>query len=345
MKNVCNVIFVIIATLIGAGFASGQEMYVFFYKYGLRGILGVAVCSAFMGYIIYKTFKLLHIHDIENYKDFIDLITKTMPSKVKKLGISSTLNTIINIFLLLTFFIMIAGFGAYFEQEFGVNNYIGSILLAIIVYLTLSANVKGVMKVNSILIPVLIIFIIIIGIINFAESNLNSKMQILKNLNSSGWLLSSILYTSYNSILLIPVLVTLNRYLKNMKQVKIISVIIGFIMTILAVVIIFLLTKTDIDLGSLEMPVVYVIGEFFSQFKFIYAFIILASIYTTAISIGMSFLSNVTKTKNTYMKILLFVCVLAVLVSGVGFSNLINMLYPFFGYLGLIQILLLILKK
>ena len=34
MKNVLKIVFVIIGTTIGAGFASGQEIYLFFNKYG-----------------------------------------------------------------------------------------------------------------------------------------------------------------------------------------------------------------------------------------------------------------------------------------------------------------------
>ena len=34
MKETLKIVFVIIGTLIGAGFASGQEIYVFFYAYG-----------------------------------------------------------------------------------------------------------------------------------------------------------------------------------------------------------------------------------------------------------------------------------------------------------------------
>ena len=33
MKNILKVVFVVIGTLIGAGFASGQEIYIFFYQY------------------------------------------------------------------------------------------------------------------------------------------------------------------------------------------------------------------------------------------------------------------------------------------------------------------------
>ena len=49
------VVFAIIGAFIGAGFASGQEIYLFFYKYGIKGIFGLVLCSALIPYVIYKT--------------------------------------------------------------------------------------------------------------------------------------------------------------------------------------------------------------------------------------------------------------------------------------------------
>ena len=34
MKNIVKIVFVIIATLVGAGFASGKEIFSFFFSYG-----------------------------------------------------------------------------------------------------------------------------------------------------------------------------------------------------------------------------------------------------------------------------------------------------------------------
>ena len=44
--NVLKVVFVIIGTLIGAGFASGQEIYAFFYSFGIKGIYGIVNVEA-----------------------------------------------------------------------------------------------------------------------------------------------------------------------------------------------------------------------------------------------------------------------------------------------------------
>ena len=92
----------------------GQEIYLFFYRYGKNGIYGIILCSILIGIIIYKTINIVYKEKISTYKDFLDLITP----KIEYFNLSNITNIIINIFLLVTFFIMISGFGAYFNQEY-----------------------------------------------------------------------------------------------------------------------------------------------------------------------------------------------------------------------------------
>ena len=332
MKQKIEVISTIIATLIGAGFASGQEIYTFFYVYGKKGIYGLAICCLLFMFIIYKVFKVLLENNIVTYKDFINLL-------IGKYGF--ILNTIVNLFLLITFFIMIAGFGAYFSQEIGISTYTGSGILACLCFLTFIANTNGITKVSSFLVPILITLIILIGFINFSYLDINLVLESLPDVNSFNWLLSSILYTSYNSILLIPVLITFKKNIETKNDIFNVSIYSGIILFILTLLIFFMLTKINIDISKLEMPVIYVVNHFYQGFKQIYAFIILASIYTTAISIGIGFLENTCKSKKNYTLIVLIMCISGFSISGFGFSNLITKLYPFFGYIGLIQICLL----
>ena len=69
--NILKVVFVIIGTLIGAGFASGQEIYTFFFSYGIKGILGIIISSTIIGLTIYKTFKIIEKNNIKNYNQEI----------------------------------------------------------------------------------------------------------------------------------------------------------------------------------------------------------------------------------------------------------------------------------
>ena len=79
--------------------------------------------------------------------------------------------------------------------------------------------------------------------------------------------------------------------------------------------------------------------------KNIYGIIVLSSIFTTAVSLGASFLQNVTKNRKSYQQIAQIMCITGVAVSKLGFSNLVNLLYPIFGFFGIIQIIILFKNK
>lgn len=333
MKNVLKVVFVIIGTLIGAGFASGQEVYLFFFSYGMKGLIGILISSIIIGVVIYSTFNILNKYKINTYKDFLNIL---IPKNTKLKIIA---NFIINIFILITFFIMIAGFGAYFEQEIGINRLVGSLILAIITFIVFMTSIKGVVKVNELIVPILIGFIFIIGIISIKDIHILNLENYVIRTNYTNFALSAVLYSSYNSILLIPVLITLNNYVKNKKQIFYISFISAIVTILLSVIIFLLLVRVDVDISKLEMPVVYVVSNMFKILRYIYGVVILGSIFTTAISLGVSFLQNTAKNKKGYTQISIIMCITSVIISKFGFSNLVSLLYPIFGYLGLIQIL------
>lgn len=339
MKDILKVVFVVIGTMIGAGFASGQEIYLFFFSYGIEGIIGLFISSLIVGIVIYKTFKIVDKYGTGTYKEFLDIL-------IKKNGkIKPIINTIINLFILITFFIMIAGFGAYFEQELGVNSLIGSSILAIVTFIIFMTSVKGVVKANELLVPVLIGFLVIIGIMNLKDVHVFELGNYIIKSNSSSFLLSAVLYSSYNSILLIPVLLTLKSYIHDKKQISKIAIISTIIILVLSIIVFLLLVRVDVDIARLEMPAVYVVTNMFDILKYIYGFIILGSIFTTTISLGTSFLQNTTKNKKSYTQIAIIMCITSVLISKIGFSNLVSSLYPIFGYLGLLQILKLVVTK
>ena len=337
MKNIFKIVFVIIGTLIGAGFASGQEIYVFFFSYGIEGFIGIIISSVVMGVLIYKTLGIINKYNINSYKDLLDILIKNKKEN-KYFNFKNIINLIINIFILVTFFIMIAGFGAYFDQQFGINSLVGSSILAILNFVIFLTSVKGVIKANELLVPMLIVFLVIIGFINIIDINIVKLGNYIIRTNQSNYILSAIIYASYNSILLIPVLITLKKYINTKKQILFISLISTIIVILLATIIFLILIRVDVDITKLEMPAVYVVSNIFKFLEIIYGFIILGSIFTTSISLGTSFLKNVSKNKKSYTQIATVMCITSVLISKIGFSNLINLLYPIFGYLGLIQI-------
>lgn len=340
MKNTVSIAMVIIGALIGAGFASGQEIYAFFYKNGISGLIGTIISSILISYIIYKVFTIIKKYQIKNYREFLETIIDT-DKKVK----IEIINKTIEILILITFFIMMAGFGAYFEQEYRINSIIGSTILASLCFAVFITNVEGFIKISKFIVPLLVIFIVFIGILNIQNIEIDRISCDIVIQNAILGPINAIMYASYNTILLIPVLITLNQKIKKNKEIKYIALISGIIIFILTVIIFFLLSNIEIDIKTIEMPIVYVIANNFKYFKNIYAIIILISIFTTAVSLGISYLENNKKNRKSYTHTAAIMCITSIFFSKIGFSNLINLLYPIFGVLGLIQIDIIFRKK
>ena len=231
------------------GFASGKEIYTFFYIYGKNGIIGIVISIALIGYIIYKSLKLIKEHEINSFDEFLKIIVHKENSIIKDI-----LKTIINIFLLISFFIMCAGFTAYFKQEFGINPIYTGLIISLMTYFILSKDIKGIVLLNSILIPIIMLILGILGIKSLGTTKI--QIQSIAS-NSYIWLPKAILYASYNSITLITMLIPMKKYIKNKKDIIKLTVLSTIIILMLSIVIILLLLNIKVDISQLELPAVY----------------------------------------------------------------------------------------
>ena len=214
----------------------------------------------------------------------------------------------------------------------GINQIIGASILAIVCFIGLLGNINKIAKINSIIIPILIVFILFVGVQNLKSTDINSLQFNNFTYNGFMWILN----------LLIPILINLKKFIKSKNQILIVSIITSVILSIISILVFFLLTNVDVSFDTLEMPAVYVIKNKFPKLSFFYGLIILTAIFTTATSIGASFLNNVTKNKKQYNKYAFIICIAGVIVSSIRFSQLVKILFPTFGYAGILQILLIL---
>lgn len=191
----------------------GQEIYAFFNKYGIKGLIGLTFSMLLISIIIYKTFKISLNKKQNTYQDFLIDI---MPNGLKNNKILIyTINNIINLFLLISFNIMVAGFATYFFQELSFSKIIGGAVISIVSFITFYKGIDGVIKINTYLIPSLIILIIFLGI-----KKIETIEIIELNSKSWYWIISGVLYASYNSITLIPILISLKEEVNNKKEAR-----------------------------------------------------------------------------------------------------------------------------
>lgn len=307
----------------------GKEIYLFFGVYGINGVIGIIISQFIIGLIVYKTLTIMQKNNIKNYGELVRKINNNTTT-------NEIIKIIINTFLLLSFYIMVAGFSAYFVQELGIPNIIGTVTIIILCYIVFMANIESIIKVNTILVPILIVFIMVLSIKNIdGYSNINGKM-IETNIGKS--IYSAVIYSSYNSITLIPIIVTLKKHIKNKKQIIKIAILCSIILGLLAIAVYGTILKVDINISQVELPTVYVAGQSGAIYKYLYGLTIILAIFTSAIGAGYSILENYAQRPKKYKKMAIIMCTSAIFVSKIGFSNLVNLLYPVFGLLGMVQI-------
>ena len=327
--GILKVLFVIVGTIIGAGFVSGKEIYLFFNTYGKFGVLGFFFTSLMFSIVIYRVFLLAKKMNCSSYSKFSEEVNQKNIRFIKR---------IILYFLLISFYIMVAGMSAYFKQQYKIPEILTATIMSFTCYQILKRNIEGIITLNNLLIPFIIVFIMVLGVKN-TDYILNCKFEINKT-NSScvKFLLSSVLYASYNSLILIPIIVELSKKIGSKKNIVIVTIMCFFIMFVLGVNIIYIIQSGGNYLRSTELPMVEIVKRFGIISQRLYGVVIIIAIITSAIASAHSFLEEIRDKKGKFKKELLLICVVAPVISQIGFSKLVKVLYPIFGILGLWQI-------
>lgn len=331
-----KIIFVLVGTFIGAGFASGKEIFNFFTIYSINGLISIFIFSLLLFLLIYKCLNIKTNLKLNSYYDFLLYLEK----KYKFFSVKFFL-FIINIFLASSFYIMISALSSLFNYQFNIAKFVTIIWTIFICYIIFrNKNINFIYIVNSILMPVLILFVILLCGFNINLNNINFY-ESSNFLNFIKSLYMGLLYFSYNSLLLIPIIFDLKitKKINTLKTSLFFSIII-FLITFL--INLLLLSFYDF-IYNLELPVLFIANSSIKIFSYFYFFIILSAIFTTMISSGYSFISNFNK--NNFKTKLLAFLFFSFVFYFFSFSDLIDFFYPFFGILGFVQIFLILFDK
>lgn len=323
-----------IGTVIGAGFASGQEILQFFSVFGNMGLFGLAVVTALFiifGYII---------------MDLGQELRSTSHLKIIKSTSGRFLGTIID--YIITFFLfgaltaMIAGAGAVFSQQFNLPAVWGNLLMAAITALTVLTGINGVINSISYVVPFLIVAVLGVSISSLfitpqgpIYTQVSAGNGLIRN-----WLWAAILYTSYNIVLAIAVLGPLGAKAADRRSIRNGAILGGLGLGVGAVAIYFALTKNITEIMNVEVPMAFIAGRISYIIQMIYIVVLLAEVYTTAVGSLYGFTARITDLKGSHSWLwILGATVLAFVASQFGFSNLVKYLYPLVGYGGVILLI------
>lgn len=324
-KNSFNLAFIYTGTILGAGFASGKELVSFFAKYKKLGLMGFFISCFLLSISFMAILDLIKNSNAKDYKGFlIEVFGKKLALFLQFLNI---------LFLFTIFSAMLAGGATSLNNILNINLNICLIIFFIVVFFSLFFGEKAVVFINAMLCPLLIIGGIFLGI--YIEFFLTKEAFSL----SQNFLTSSIIYTSYNIITTISVLFGVRRLIINNKVVVLSGLLGGLFIFFIGLFLVLSLIDNYEIIKFEALPILHIIkNEIF--IKNIYTLIILMAIYTTAIGNGFA-LENIIYEKYNKNKFFIraLITILGLLASLVGFSNMVEKVYPIFGYLGLFQLL------
>lgn len=332
-----------IGTIVGAGFATGQEVLQFFTKFGVMGLAGLVFTTIMFivfGYIIMDLGKKL------NARSHLEII-KYSGGRI----LGTLIDFIITFFLFGALTAMIAGTGALFVQQFNLSSLLGNIIMAVLAAITVLTGINGVINAISFVVPFLLVAVIgtsIFSIINTPPDISATISGVGESGLITNWFLAAILYVSYNTIVSIAILGPLGVAAKNKRTIRNGAILGGLGLGIGSIMIYLALSGYVPEIAKLEVPMIYVAGGISPIVQIGYAIVLTAEVYTTAVGSLYGFVTRITDMQKSPFNrriIVIGSTIAALLASQFGFSNLVKYLYPIVGYGGIILLTSLIYIK
>lgn len=322
-----------VGTVVGAGFASGQEMLRFFVAYGRAGLAGVGVATllfCLFGVLVMDLGRRLRV------RSHREILYYACGQQIGKL-----MDVVITLFLGATLTVMVAGGGAVFAEQLGLPRAIGSILTAGLASLTILAGMRGIMAANSVVVPLLAVAVTGLSLASLRLHGLGAILDqaapwpMWAPVNS--WAVAALLYVGYNLVLSISVLGPLGAEVGDRRIIIAGGILGGLALGLLAVAIKLAVAAHMPDIGRVEVPMLFLARLHPRPVQWFYMLILWAEIYTTATACAYGFASRFAEVMHSsYRGVVVLVTAMSLFGSGFGFSVLLAKLYPTFGLITLV---------
>ena len=312
-----------IGTVVGAGFASGQEILAFFTSYGHAGTIGILIATAFFVWLGYKMMWLAHTLRTPSYESFNQKLFGPL--------IGRTMNILVFLTLFGVTTVMLAGAGSVLEEQFHIPYLAGTIATAFFALLILRKGLDQLLIVNAIVVPSMFLFALFI----LVDGTVDSPLPIAAPV-SYEFLWKTVLYVSFNLAMAQSVLIPIGYAIREPVILLRAAVIGGVVLGFMLLVVHTAMLANWNDVRFMDIPILFVTEQWNEWLQLFFVFVLYSEIFTTLISnvfgIGQQLreLVNIPESR-----LYLFLFSSAFVLCLIGYSQLLMFLYPLFGYLGL----------
>lgn len=324
-----------IGIIVGAGFASGQEILQYFTSFGYLGTIGAIVSTALFAYVGMMLVTVGSRLKTTNHKDAIFELSG------KYVGM------IVDYVIIFTLFgvgvVMIAGAGSLLNQQFGLPTFVGSLIIVVLIAGSVMLNVQQVVAVIGSITPFLVLFVLMVGIYSLFTIGLSfDELEPLALKEASAlphWFFAAVNYVSFNTAVGAAMSLVMGGAEKDPKVAARGGLLGGLGLGVLIVIShLAIFTKIDV-VAAYELPMLKIVDMISPVLAIMMTFVMFGMIFNTGVSMFYAFTARFmeinTKKANIFVSVTL---VIGFIASFAGFTGLVSFFYPLIGTLGLVLI-------
>jgi uncharacterized membrane protein YkvI len=321
-----------IGTVVGAGFASGQEVLQFFAMFGPMGIPGAIAAVA--GFFLFG-FACIEIGRVTGASSHKPVFRKAVGRTLAPL-----LDFVAVFFLFGALSAMISGTGSIVHQEFGLPWIVGAAAMAIAAFLTVLTGLRGITYAIGSVVPFLLTGVLLISAGVIHNNGLHIGLPPPDYQPPVGhWAVSAFNYVSYNILMAAPVLSAIGSTLNTQRQAYTIAALGASGLGAGLLLVYLTLVSALPGIARFEVPLARLASQVWRFGQPLYVTIFAAEVYTTAVANLYGFSARLIPPGDKGFTVIAFATTaIALLAASTGFSNLVRVVYPLCGWAGTVFI-------
>lgn len=330
-KTAIKVTLAYLSFIVGAGFTTGQELLQFYVNHGNYAYIAAIITGIIVTFGTRQTSKVGYRLDADQY----DVSLHSLFGKV----LGTIIDYLIVFFLFGLTVVMIAGGGSALQQGFNIPVWIGAIVL--LLFLVLLLNFNKIISVLGIVTPFLVIVVFIIAGFNIIHptipfNEVAQHIQPSKTNTPNAWWWDAILYGGIIIGNSFSFLTIIGGDAESHKIARRGAAYGGFVFSILLLIMIAGLLANIEKANSVDIPTLLLAKDIHPWLSILMSAVMVGVIFNSCVGMIYPFLIRFSNFRTPRYYILLIASlVLAFALSFVGFADLINIVFPIVGYIGL----------
>ncbi|PYI56496.1 YkvI family membrane protein [Paenibacillus flagellatus] len=324
-----QIAFTYVGTIVGAGFATGQEILQFFTKYGAAASATIVAAGLLFVWLGTRMMLLAQTLRAASYED----LNKHLFGP--RAGEWFSLFTLVMLFGITT--VMLAGGGSLFNEHFQLSYQAGLLIMLAFAYIVIAKGLQAIVAVNTVVVPLMALFCVLVVMTTAGTPNAGNWLTLSTDRPALQVWTAPILYASYNLATAQAVLVPLGASVGDRAAIVRGGILGGLLVTAMLLAGHYALASQMPGVAQFEIPMSRLIARLGGFFQLLFVGVIFGEIFTTYIANVYGLTLQIRQRTGWPGKPVIAAILLGTYAIGqIGFSKLLSTLYPLFGLLSLV---------